>query len=65
MFGMSKERKAIEDDIKAALDAGVDVRVTGRGTLIFGAKNLSKIPEFSAKADRIRGLVKQNHAKHA
>lgn len=57
-----EERIEIEKNIKTLIDAGVDVRIEGRGTFIIGAKNLTNIPKFKERADAVRKLAKGNKA---
>ena len=64
-FGKSKEREKIENDLKILLDAGVDVRIEGRGTFMISAKNLDKVPGFKDRADRVRSLVNKEKATTA
>lgn len=55
----SEEREEIERDIKRLLDAGVDVRIEGRGVFIVDAKNLPLVEGFKEKADSVRKLVRK------
>lgn len=59
-FGKSKEREKIENDLRILLDAGVDVRIEGRGTFMISAKNLDKVPGFKDRADQVRKLVNKD-----
>ena len=56
-FGKSAEREKIERDIKTAREAGVDIRVVGRGTLLVDSKNLEKVDHFREKAQAVRDLI--------
>ena len=61
-FGKSAEREKIERDVRTAREAGVNIRVVGRGTLLVDSKNLDKVAHFSKKAQEVRELISKEPA---
>lgn len=61
-FGKSAEREKIERDVRTAREAGVDIRVVGRGTLLVDSKNLDKVDHFRKKAQAVRELISKGPA---